>query len=177
LVIDVGGGSTEFIRGSEIGVSQALSLNLGSVRLTERFIHSDPVRADEMATIVATIDRELLPVRDQLIQEQGLLTLVGIAATFTTLAAVEKKLARYSHSEVHGSTLTIEQVRRQLRLYAEKTVAERRTVIGLEPKRADVIFAGACLIERIMSLFHADQVIVSDQGVRYGLLYRAAIAL
>jgi exopolyphosphatase/guanosine-5'-triphosphate,3'-diphosphate pyrophosphatase len=175
LVVDVGGGSTEFIRGSEIGVSRALSLNLGSVRLTERFIRSDPVRTDEMATMVATIDRELLPVRDQLIQEQGSPTLVGIAATFTTLVAVEKKLARYSHSEVHGSTLTMQQVRRQLRLYAEKTLAERRTVIGLEPKRADVIFAGVCLIERIMSLFHADQVIVSDQGVRYGLLYRAAI--
>jgi len=92
-------------------------------------------------------------------------------ATFTTLAAVEKKLMRYSHSEVHGSSLTLGEVRRQARLFREKTMAERKEIPGLEPERADVILAGACLIERIMTLFHAQRAIVSDQGVRYGLLH------
>jgi exopolyphosphatase/guanosine-5'-triphosphate,3'-diphosphate pyrophosphatase len=101
-------------------------------------------------------------------------TLVGIAATFTTLAAIEKKLARYSHSQVHGSILTLDEISRQIRLLQEQTIAERKRIVGLEPKRADVIFAGAYLIERIMTFWHADSVIVSDQGVRYGLLHEAA---
>jgi exopolyphosphatase / guanosine-5'-triphosphate,3'-diphosphate pyrophosphatase len=172
LVIDIGGGSTEFIRGNDAGVSKAFSADIGSVRLTERFLHSDPVRAEECAEMVAAIDREILPLKRQWLEDESELTVVGIAGTFTTLAAVEKKLERYSHSDVHGSILTLIEVRRQARLFQEKTVAERKTIAGLEPKRADVIFAGAQLIERIMILFQSERVIVSDQGVRYGLLYQ-----
>ena len=76
-----------------------------------------------------------------------------------------------------GSTLTLDAVTRQLELLERKSIAERRQIVGLEPRRADVIFAGACLLERIMSRYHADHVIVSDQGVRYGLLHEAAGAL
>jgi exopolyphosphatase/guanosine-5'-triphosphate,3'-diphosphate pyrophosphatase len=171
LVIDIGGGSTEFIRGNDAGIVETLSLNLGSVRLTERFLHSDPVRADESATMRQAIDSELTPLRDRWTGGVSSLTVVGIAATFTTLAAIEKKLKRYSHHQVHGSLLTIDEVRRQIKILEEKTIAERQSIIGLEPKRADVIFAGACLIERILVLFASTQTLVSDQGVRYGLLH------
>ena len=171
LVIDVGGGSTEFIRGNNSGMSEALSVDLGAVRLTERVLRSDPVKAEEYEGMVALIDQELLPLRERWLQSGAPLMLVGIAGTFTTLAAVEKKLTRYSHSEVHGSRLTLAEVRRQVRLFRQLTVAERKTIPGLEPKRADVILAGACLIERIMTSFNAPEVIVSDQGVRYGLLF------
>jgi exopolyphosphatase/guanosine-5'-triphosphate,3'-diphosphate pyrophosphatase len=99
------------------------------------------------------------------------LTLVGIAASFTTLVAVEKKLLAYSHGDVHGSRLALEEVRRQIPLYRARTVSQRKEIPGLHPQRADVILAGALLIERIMVLFAARHVIVSDQGVRYGLLY------
>ena len=204
LVIDVGGGSTEFIRGDESGMTEALSVDLGAVRLTERLLRSDPVKPEEYEGMVALIDRELAPLRERwrksgpaltlrlkprpwpgrLAQDSAPradgkvpgacpwgFTLVGIAGTFTTLAAVEKKLTRYSHSVVHGSRLTLAEVRRQARLFLDKTIAERKKIPGLEPKRADVILAGACLIERIMTFFDAEEVIVSDQGVRYGLLY------
>ncbi|MBI1994906.1 MAG: Ppx/GppA family phosphatase [Deltaproteobacteria bacterium] len=171
LVIDVGGGSTEFIRGNDSGMAEALSVDLGAVRLTERLLRSDPVKPEEYEGMVALIVRGLAPLRDRWRNSGSSLTLVGIAGTFTTLAAVEKKLTRYSHSEVHGSRLTLAEVRRQARLFLDKTIAERKKIPGLEPKRADVILAGACLIERIMTLFHAREVIVSDQGVRYGLLY------
>jgi exopolyphosphatase/guanosine-5'-triphosphate,3'-diphosphate pyrophosphatase len=171
LVIDIGGGSTEFIRGNDSGVSKALSVDIGSVRLTERFLHSDPVRAEECAEMVAAIDREILPLKDRWLKDKSELTVVGIAGTFTTLAAVEKKLERYVHSSVHGSILTLSEVRRQARLFEQRTIAERKAIPGLEPKRADVIFAGARLIERIMTLFNIARIIVSDQGVRYGLLY------
>ena len=174
LVIDIGGGSTEFIRGNAQGISQAVSVNVGSVRLTERFLHSDPVRAEEVAAMNDAVDRELVPLGKQLLRADKVLTLVGIAGTFTTLAAVEKQLERYGHAEVHGSRLSLAEVRRQIRLFQSKSIAERKQIAGLEPKRADVILAGACLNERIMNFFHADSVVVSDQGVRYGLLHERA---
>jgi exopolyphosphatase / guanosine-5'-triphosphate,3'-diphosphate pyrophosphatase len=171
LVVDVGGGSTEFIRGNETGVSQAVSINIGSVRLTEQFLHSDPVQTEECEKMRLAIERELASLPHQWLKESSILTLVGIAGTFTTLSAVEKKLVRYAHREVHGSHLTQSAVRRQVALYQNKTIAERKTIDGLEPKRADVILAGATLIERIMTFFHLEHAIVSDHGVRYGLLH------
>jgi exopolyphosphatase/guanosine-5'-triphosphate,3'-diphosphate pyrophosphatase len=171
LVIDIGGGSTEFIRGNESGVGRALSIDIGSVRLTERFLHSDPVGADECAAMAAAIDRELASVGEALGDSGTQVTLVGIAGTFTTLVAIEKQLARYSHSAVHGACLKLAEVKRQVRLFRSKTIAERKMIPGLEAKRADVILAGAWLVERIMTSFGAEQIVVSDQGVRYGLLY------
>ena len=171
LVVDVGGGSTELIRGDGAGISRAVSLKIGSVRLTEQFLHSDPVRGEEYEKLTAAVDAELATLPHQWLRDLSVLTLVGIAGTFTTLAAVEKKLVRYSHGEVHGSRLTLNEVRRQAALFLGQTIAERRRIPGLEPMRADVILAGARLIERLMSLFRAAEVIVSDQGVRFGLLY------
>ena len=171
LVIDVGGGSTELIRGNQSGVSQALSIDIGSVRLTEKFLHSDPVRKEEYEKMMVGIEIELASLPQQWLKDSSILTLVGIAGTFTTLSAVEKKLRCYAHGEVHGSQLTLREVRRQVALFESKTIAERKAIPGLEPKRADVILAGACLIERIMTLFRSERVIVSDHGVRYGLLH------
>lgn len=174
LVIDIGGGSTEFIRGNNSGVSQAVSLNLGTLRLTERFLHSDPVRADEVKQMIEAIERELASLSRSGIQPDDSVVIIGIAATFTTLVAMEKKLEHYSHSAVHGSSLSLDVVRDHVRQLQKKSLAERKRITGLEPKRADVIFAGACLIERLMSVWQHDKVIVSDQGVRYGLLHEAA---
>jgi exopolyphosphatase/guanosine-5'-triphosphate,3'-diphosphate pyrophosphatase len=171
LVVDVGGGSTEFIRGNAAGVCQTVSINVGTVRLTEQFLHSDPVRKEECARIIGVIEKELTRLPDQWLKDGPALSLVGIAGTFTTLSAVEKKLLHYAHAEVHGSCLTLSEVRRQVALLQGKTIAERKAIPGLEPGRADVMLAGAILIERIMAAFHFEQVIVSDQGVRYGLLH------
>jgi exopolyphosphatase / guanosine-5'-triphosphate,3'-diphosphate pyrophosphatase len=172
LVVDVGGGSTEFIRGNAAGISQAVSINIGTVRLTEQFLHSDPVRKEECENMIRVIEKELARLPDPWLRDGGAaLTLVGIAGTFTTLSAVERKLLRYAHAEIHGSCLTLSEVRRQVALFQGKTIEERKAIPGLEPKRADVMLAGATLIERIMTAFHSERVIVSDQGVRYGLLH------
>ena len=164
LVIDIGGGSTELIRGNEARVCQFVSIDLGSVRLTERFLRSDPVRQEECQQMIGAIDEEILPLRDRWGKDAAALTLVGIAGTFTTLAAVERQLSRYSHAEVHGCTLTLTEIQRQLRLYQGKTIAERKQIVGLEPKRADVILAGAYLAQRIMIAFAAERVIVMYAG-------------
>jgi exopolyphosphatase/guanosine-5'-triphosphate,3'-diphosphate pyrophosphatase len=171
VVIDIGGGSTEFIRGNAAGISRALSVDVGTVRLTERFLHADPVAQEECDAMNIAIERALETVGVPEARATAGLTLVGIAATFTTLVAVEKKLAQYSHTEVHGSALSLDEVRRQIALYQRMTLAQRRTIPGLHPMRADVILAGAYLVKKIMMLFNAETIIVSDQGVRYGLLY------
>jgi len=171
LVVDVGGGSTEFIWAKAGALHRSASLNLGSVRLTERFFHSDPPLAEECDRLAAAIDPEIRALVSQWGRTGPFHVMVGIAGTFTTLAAVMKGLKTYSHSEVHGSLLPLAEVERQVQLYQTKTVAERKQIAGLEPKRADVILAGALLIQRIMTLFGMDGVTVSDQGIRYGLLY------
>ena len=174
LVIDIGGGSTELISGNQDGIVQSVSIDLGSVRLTERFLPSDPVAADEVKRMNAAIDQELFSLPEQGGDPQSTFTLVGIAATFTTLVAMEKNLARYHHRDVHGSTLTLEAVKRQLERLERRSVAERRRLAGLESRGAHVIFGGASLVERLMNRYEADRITVSDQGVRYGLLHEAA---
>jgi exopolyphosphatase / guanosine-5'-triphosphate,3'-diphosphate pyrophosphatase len=172
LVIDIGGGSTEFIRGNAAGVSRSVSIDVGTLRLTERFLHSDPVTQAECAAAQAAIERVLDGLgADDLFATPGL-TLVGIAATFTTMVVVEKRLAQYSHSEVHGRLLSLDEVKRQIAFYQGMTLVQRRAIPGLHPMRADVILAGAYLIEKIMKRFNANEIFVSDQGVRYGLLYK-----
>ena len=147
------------------------------MRLTERFIHSDPVERAEAETMITAIDRELATLPGRGIDASSGVVLVGIAATFTTLAAMEKRLATYSHPEIHGSRITARQVRAQMSALETKTIAQRKGIIGLDPKRAEVIFAGACLIDRIMKFYDKDEIVVSDQGVRYGLLHEAAEAM
>jgi exopolyphosphatase/guanosine-5'-triphosphate,3'-diphosphate pyrophosphatase len=176
LVIDIGGGSTEFIGGDAGGISDCVSVDVGSVRLTERFVRADPPTAAECASMSEEIDRLLAPVVGRWRALAPRLTLVGLAATFTTLVAVEKKLAIYAAAEVHGSRVARDEVRRQIDLYRSLPNAERQRIPGLHPQRADVILAGALLVERIMAGFAAPHVIVSDQGVRYGLLHRIAMA-
>jgi len=174
LVIDIGGGSTEFILGNDTGVTRAVSVDVGSVRLTERYLHSDPVSTEEVAAMSFAAEAQLAAVTNEIAAQADSPALVGIAGTFTTLAAIEQKLVGYSHSQVHGSVLKLTAVKRQVAMLQEQSIAERKRIVGLEPKRADVIFAGAYLIERILERFGAGQVVVSDQGVRYGLLHEAA---
>ncbi len=171
LVVDVGGGSTEFIWARDGKLQGWASIDVGAVRLTERHFRSDPVSPDESARLVAAVDQSLGKLQADWGGKISAPVMVGIAGTFTTMAAVQKGLRHYSHSEVHGSRLRRAEIERQAALYQAKTVAERKQIAGLEPMRADVILAGALLIERILNLFGVDEAIVSDQGIRYGVLY------
>ncbi len=168
LIIDIGGGSTEFIRAEPDAKLQMTSLQIGSVRLTERIIHHDPPTAREAADLRMAIDAELTGLGWKLETD----ALVGIAGTVTTVCAVALQMETYDADRVHGYRLSRMEVERVLGLFGSKPLAERRKLKGLDPARADVIFAGTAILERVMCEAEASNVTVSDQGVRWGLVWR-----
>jgi exopolyphosphatase/guanosine-5'-triphosphate,3'-diphosphate pyrophosphatase len=168
LIVDIGGGSTEFIRVEPGAELQAFSLQVGSVRLTERHIHHDPPAPGEVAALRATIDAAI----DSLNWSYRPDVMVGIAGTATTVCAVALKLAAYDSNLVHGYRLSRGEVGRSLELFGTLPNQERRLLPGLAEGRVDVIFAGTAILERVMARFDVEQVVISDQGVRWGLAWR-----
>jgi exopolyphosphatase/guanosine-5'-triphosphate,3'-diphosphate pyrophosphatase len=177
LIIDIGGGSTEFIRAgghatefinAQAAKLEMASLQIGSVRLTERILHHDPPTAREAADLRLAIDAELTGLGWKL--ETDLL--VGIAGTVTTVCAVALEMETYDPDRVHGYRLSRKEVERVLGLFGSMPLAERQKIKGLDPARADVIFAGTAILERVMCEAEVDSVTVSDQGVRWGLVWR-----
>jgi len=163
-VVDIGGGSTELIVG-EREVEGVISLPIGSVRLTERCVAHDPATNDDAARLAATVDEALTqapPLRG---------ALVGIAGTVTTLAAMAQRLDSYDATRVHGSRLTRAQVDGLAALLQATPLAAKKRMPGLDPKRADVIYAGAVILARVMARTGAAECIVSDRGIRWGLIY------
>jgi exopolyphosphatase / guanosine-5'-triphosphate,3'-diphosphate pyrophosphatase len=168
LIVDIGGGSTEFIHTEAGRELQMTSLQIGSVRLTERCIRSDPPSAQDVAGLRATIDGALAGLGWNFRPE----VMVGIAGTVTTICAVVLGMTAYDAAIVHGHVLTRAEVERALAMFGSRALDERRKLPGLVEGRADVIFAGAMILERAMTRFDAASVIVSDQGVRWGLVWR-----
>lgn len=174
LVFDIGGGSTELIVGDAAGAAppeSRVSLDIGSVRLCERHLRADPPLPHELASVEADIERELSSAALLANLPQGEpLTLVGVAGTVTTLKALELGLASYDATRVHGAVLTLSAVEALCAKLASLSLAERQRLPGLEPKRADVIVAGALIVRELLRKAGAGRATVSDRGVRFGLL-------
>ncbi len=159
LVLDVGGGSTELIS-DELHVS----LDVGSVRLTERFLHGDPPGRDELDAAAAAV-RELLP-------DATPRTAIGVAGTVTTLAALE--LGAYDPERVHGYRLSRARVEAELERLASLPLAERRGLPGLEPERAPVIVGGALVVRELLGRYGLDVLEVSERDILTGAALAAA---
>ena len=172
-VVDIGGGSTEIVIAAGGEVTFNVSLPLGSVRLTERFIHHDPPRLDEIAAITADVDRALASVP---FPRSGTspVTLVGVAGTVTSLAAMTEALVSYDAARVHGYRLSQAALADQIARLRVGTQAARERIVGLDPKRADVILAGALILQRIAVAAGVDEIQVSDRGIRWGLMHELA---
>jgi exopolyphosphatase/guanosine-5'-triphosphate,3'-diphosphate pyrophosphatase len=171
LIVDIGGGSTELIRAEPGAADRKLdvvSLQIGSVRLTERFVHHDPPSAHEAMDLRLTVNEELQRLEWDFAPD----FMVGIAGTVTTVCAMVLGLTAYDPKVVHSHRLAQDDVIATIAKLSSMPLAVRKQLPGLEPGRADVIFAGAAILERIMSHFHMNEVIVSDQGVRRGLFWR-----
>lgn len=167
LVVDIGGGSTEQILGSTAPDSSD-SMNIGSVRLHERHLHSDPPTAAEIAACIADIDAHLdaCPV-----SPADAATVVGVAGTVTQLAAVALDLPAYSRSDVDQLVLPVEQVFATVDRLLAMTVAERLALPAMHPGRADVIGAGVLILDRVLRRTSVDSLVVSDSDILDGIAW------
>jgi exopolyphosphatase/guanosine-5'-triphosphate,3'-diphosphate pyrophosphatase len=173
LVVDVGGGSTELIVGGPEGVSFHTSLDVGSVRMTERFVHSDPPQPHELEACSAAI-RSLLADRVPDEVRAGVERVLGVAGTITTLAALELGLVDYDPDRIHGQRLSAGAVEGQLFRLASVPLDERRRFAGLEPERAPVIVAGALVVREVLRHFDLAELEVSERDLLHGAALEAA---
>ena len=161
LVLDVGGGSTELVTSNAV-----TSLDVGSVRMTERFLASDPPTHDELDACAAFVRAALPPLRP--------VRAIGVAGTVTTLAALDLQLDAYDSERVHGHQLSRAGVERQLARLAALPLAERRRVPALNAARAPVIVAGAVIVREVLVTYGLDGLTVSERDILDGIALAAA---
>ena len=165
-LFDTGGGSTQITLGHSGVVETQESLPVGAVRYTERFGLDRAVGLDTVQDAMAAIASDLAVLDGR----EGVQTLVGIGGGVVNLVTVSKGMTAFDPTRVHGSTLERAELDRQIERYRTLDVVGRRTIAGLQPARADVILAGACIVRTIMGKFGVDSLIVSDRGLRHGVL-------
>jgi len=168
LILDIGGGSTELIVDDFHD-----SLELGSVRQTERFLHGDPPRRDELDACAASVRGVLAErVPDEI--RRGVGAAIGVAGTVTTVTALDLGLDRYERDRVHGHRLGRDGARTQLERLAALPLAERREVPALEPERAPVIVAGVVILVETLEFFGLDAIEASEHDILDGAALAAA---
>lgn len=167
VIFDTGGGSTEFIFGKGTNLEKRFSVNLGAVRITENYLTSDPVTKEQVDAAIAQINKEF--------EEAGVngkpMQLVGMGGTVTSMGAVKHKMVKYDPAVIQGSDLTVKDIDEQIAEYSKRTIEQRKELPGLQPKRADVILAGACILKVITSRLGVDKLTISDRGLRHGLAF------
>jgi exopolyphosphatase/guanosine-5'-triphosphate,3'-diphosphate pyrophosphatase len=173
VIVDVGGGSTELVAGGPDGVRWHDSLDMGSVRLTERFLHSDPPTDEELGACAAAA-RALLAERVPDEVRSAARSAVGVAGTITSIAALALGLHEYDRERVHGFRLTAEALDEQLRRLAAAPLEERRTMRPLDPDRAPVIVGGAVIARETLAFFDLDTLEISERDILDGAALAAA---
>jgi exopolyphosphatase/guanosine-5'-triphosphate,3'-diphosphate pyrophosphatase len=166
VIFDTGGGSSQFTFGSGAAVTEQFSLNVGAVRFTEKFGLADIVAPADLQRALDAIGKDLSRL-DAMDRPD---VLVGMGGAVTNLTAVMIGRRTYDPEAVQGATLTAGEVDRQIELYRSYSTEERRQIVGLQPKRAEVILAGACIVRTAMRKLRKDELTVSDRGLRHGLL-------
>ena len=171
FILDVGGGSAEWVQGHAGNMEKRLSLPLGAVRLRERFLHSYPVAPDTADLLVETVRTQIA--RPLAAFSLGERRLIGTGGTATCLVAIHKKLADFDPHRVDHVSLTLAQVRELMRSFTNKTLDQLRAIPGLPAKRADLIIPGTAVVLATMEHFGARRLSVSVRGLRYGVLTAA----
>jgi exopolyphosphatase/guanosine-5'-triphosphate,3'-diphosphate pyrophosphatase len=169
LVLDVGGGSTEFIVGDTEPIG-LLSLDIGCVRLTEQYLHGDPPSPEELSQAVSVVRDHLLDVERAIPAAANARTLVGTAGTVWTMAAVELGVDAAESARIDHFRLTRAAAEDVFRTLATESIAQRRHNPGLEPGRVDVIVGGAIVVVSVMRHFHFDELVVSEADILDGLV-------
>jgi exopolyphosphatase/guanosine-5'-triphosphate,3'-diphosphate pyrophosphatase len=174
VVIDIGGGSTEFVVGlAGEAPTFRVSTQAGSVRQTERHLAHDPPAADEVETLRASV-REIISGAVPAEVRESVVSGIAVAGTATSLAAIDQQLDPYDSERVHGYSLTLEACERMLAGLAALPLEERRKVTGLHPDRAPSIVAGAAILVEFMRVFGLDVAEVSEADILHGAAMDAA---
>ncbi len=168
LVFDIGGGSTEIMVGGR-EILGMWSRDVGCVRMSERFLESDPPSSVQLARMESHIVTEVIDPLQQA-QEYGFSLAVGLAGTVTTISAIKQGLPAYDSVKIHHSRINREEVEEIYRQLASQPLEERMQVKGLEPARADVIVGGIAVLRTIMDLAGIDEVLVSEKDILDGLV-------
>jgi exopolyphosphatase/guanosine-5'-triphosphate,3'-diphosphate pyrophosphatase len=166
VVFDTGGGSTQFTFGHGDAVDERFSVNVGAVRFTERFGLAGVVSPDVLGDALEAIAGEFSRIDGRPSPD----ALVAMGGAVTNITAVKYGLATYDPDRVQGTVLDRAEIDRQIELYRSQDAAARRSIVGLQPKRAEVILAGACIVRTVMDKLGKDSLTVSDRGLRHGLL-------
>jgi exopolyphosphatase/guanosine-5'-triphosphate,3'-diphosphate pyrophosphatase len=166
VVFDTGGGSSQFTFGEGPKVQERFSVDVGAVRYTERFGLDHAVSPEVLQGALASISADL----SRLDGRRSPDALVGMGGAVTNMTAVMLQLEIYDADRVQGATLDRAEVDRQIELYRSRDADARREVVGLQPKRAEVILAGACIVRTVLEKLGMTSMTVSDRGVRHGLL-------
>jgi exopolyphosphatase/guanosine-5'-triphosphate,3'-diphosphate pyrophosphatase len=164
-VFETGGGSSQFTFGHGDRIDERFSIDVGAARFTERFALDGITSREVLASSCAAVAVDLVGLDGRPRPD----TLIGIGGAFTNLAAVKHGLATYAPDVVHGTVLDRAEIDRQIALYAARTAEQRRRIVGLQPARAEVILAGACIVRTVLEKLGCMSVTVSDRGLRHGV--------
>jgi len=174
LVVDIGGGSTEFVYGATDADSQpglaARSVDIGCVRLTERHLHGDPPTQDEVNGAIADIDAALAVVADS-VPAADARTLVGLAGSVTTVTAVALRLAHYDPARIHHARISAGRVHEVTSELLGKNHAQRAAIEVIHPGRVDVIGAGALILDRVMTRLGFTEMVASEHDILDGIAW------
>lgn len=168
-VVDIGGGSTEITTGNASSISNKISLDVGSVRLTERFFKHDPPTHPELEAAITFVEDELA--KPKAFEFSGS-TLIGVAGSATSLAILDQGLKEFSIQAVTNYTLKLDNVYTLFRMLRAMPSSEILNLSAIMHGRNDVITAGALILREIMAHYKFVEMIVSERGVRYGLAIR-----
>ncbi len=169
LVVDIGGGSTEFIVGSD-AVEGARSIDIGCVRFTEQYIEHDPPQPEELHACISVTTSWLDDISRELPGMTSASTVVGLAGTVTTVAAVELGLAEWDRDAIHHFRLERDAIEDVFRTLATESLEDRKHNPGLEEARADVIVAGTCILVALVRWLGTDEILVSESDILDGLI-------
>ncbi len=168
MIIDIGGGSVEIMSAVANHVESSFSLELGAVRMTDRFMKTDPVQPSEIEKLRRFVRSELkLSFPEERLTAQ---TFIGSGGTITTLANMVMSMRKHSFSSSHGYEVLRSEIVHLLAMLARKDVKSLRNIPGLNPDRADIIVAGLVVIDEVMKFFGANMLLVNERGIREGLI-------
>ncbi|MEJ5173448.1 MAG: Ppx/GppA phosphatase family protein [Hydrogenothermaceae bacterium] len=167
VVIDQGGGSTEFAYGKGKNLINSISFPFGIVNLTETFIKSDPPKKEELLNLKEFLRENIKKAYESMSDTKEL---VGLGGTITTVVALEKQIYPYDSKKVHGSILSYDVIAKWFNKLSSMTIKERKSIPMIEDKRAEAIISGIAIFQTAMEIFNKDKIKISEWGLRHGFL-------